>query len=175
VNWTPPAGAATPAAYKISLTVIEKYSLAGQNLEHSVTGQAPEIHVNDSPREVRDLSEQFLADFADSSKTPEYCVRNFSDSCPGKRSELKDIVDNRNTYTILSSKFSNFRISFPTPTTSRVLVSCTFTSKFKQGGAIEVADGTCKLDLIYETTTYRWWLCNSSYDKLYAEGPNFIF
>jgi hypothetical protein len=174
VTWKAPTADPTPATYKISLVVIEKYVSAGENLEHRVTGAGPEIRVNDSPKEVRALSEQFLEDFSDSSKTPEYCVRNFSDSCPGKRSELKDIIDNRNTYKILESKFSNYRITFNTArTTSNVRVACTFKSQFKQGGAIEIADGTCELSLIYEVD--RWWLCNSSYHKLDALGPNFIF
>jgi hypothetical protein len=173
VKWKAPTTMPTPAAYQIALIVIEKYGPAAQTLEHRVTAQSSDIHVNDSPKEVLALSEQFLEDFADSSKTPDYCVRNFSDSCSGKRSELKDIIDNRNKYTIMSSKFSNFKVSFSSPTTSRVNVACTFTSKIKQSGAIEIADGTCKLDLIYEA--FRWWLCNSSYDKLYAAGPNFIF
>jgi hypothetical protein len=174
VKWKAPTVALTPVTYKITLMVIEKYG-PGQTLEHRVTEQSPEIRVHDSPWEIRTLSEQFLRDFADSSKVPEYCVRNFLDSCPGKQKELKDIINNRLVYTIMSSRISSSpKITFNTTrTTSQYLAGCTFTSRIKATGAIEVADGTCDLDFKYEND--QWWLCESSYHGLNAAGLRFIF
>ena len=83
-KWKAPLGEPTPATYKISLTVIDRYASGEQSLEHRVSAESSEIHVNDSPKEVRALSEQFMRDFANSSLSPETCVRNFSDSCRGK-------------------------------------------------------------------------------------------
>jgi hypothetical protein len=160
VKWKAPVANPTPAAFRVSLMVIEKYGSGEQSLEHRVTAESPSIHVNDSPKEVRALSEGFIRDFATSSLSPEFCVRNFSDSCRGKRSELQDIIDNRNRFVILSHTFTVTRVTVNAGRTqSEVRGACEFRSTVKATGLLEVARGTCVLTLTNEN--YQWWLCDS--------------
>ena len=98
VRWLMP-GVTTPTALDLNLTVIERYTVAvpggaDEARENRVSGKAT-VHVNDSSREVTDLATTFIDDFLHSERTPEFCVRNFSDTCPGKQEELRDIRDNR--------------------------------------------------------------------------------
>ena len=67
---------------------------ADEARENRVSGRTT-THVNDSPREITALATTFIDDFLHSERTPEFCVRNFSDSCAGKQDELRDIRDNR--------------------------------------------------------------------------------
>ena len=162
VKWRAPMDMATPATYRISLIVIDRYGSGQQTLEHRVNGETSEIHVDDSPKTVRTLSEEFLRDFADSSVEPDTCLQNFHDSCPGKRRERDDIVRNRNLFTIISSKVSVSRVRVNlSRTDAEVLAACEFTSIRKTTGRIEVARGTCELDLVNRNN--RWWLCESSF------------
>jgi hypothetical protein len=173
VKWKAPIGNPTPAAYRISLVVVDKYGVGEQSLEHRVTAGS-EIHVNDSPKEVRALSEEFIRDFANSSLSPETCVRNFTDSCRGKRSELQDIIDNRNGYRILSHTFSVSRVTVNTSrTSSTVSGACEFRSTVKATGLQTTAKGTCVLTLVNEN--YRWWLCDSRMTDGNAAALTFPF
>jgi hypothetical protein len=174
VKWKAPVANPTPAAFKISLMVIDKYGSGEQSLEHRVTAESKDIHVNDSPKEVLAISEQFLRDFANSRIDADTCLRNFSDSCSGKARERRDIINNRATRTILSSTISNQRITFNSArTTSEFLAHCTFTERLTATGVVQTADGTCDLDLVYRD--FRWWLCESSYRGLNEAGLKFIF
>ena len=128
--------------------VIDRYGTGEQSLEHRVTAESKDIHVNDSPKEVRAISEQFLRDFANSKVDADTCLRNFSDSCPGKARERRDIVNNRATRTILSSTISNQRVTFNSArTTSEFLGEVHVHGKLTATGVVQVADGTCDLDL----------------------------
>ena len=174
VKWRAPVGNPTPAAFKVSLMVIDRYRSGEQSLEHRVTAESKDIHVNDSPKEVLAISEQFLRDFANSGIDADTCLRNFSDSCSGKALERRDIINNRATRTILSSTITNQRITFNSArTTSEFLAHCTFTERLKATGLVQTADGTCDLDLVYRD--FRWWLCNSAYHGLNEAGLRFIF
>jgi len=161
VKWKAPATQQVPAAYKVSLVVVDKYGSGTQALEHRVTALSPDIHVDDSFNTVQTLSKDFLRDFSNSSTTPEFCVRNFSTSCRGRQSELEDIIDNRQRFMIHSHSFAIALVNIDaTRTQSTVSGPCEFRSTVKATGAIEVARGTCVLTLVYEN--YRWWLCSSS-------------
>jgi hypothetical protein len=174
VKWLAPIGVPTPAAYRISLTVIDKYGLGEQSLEHRVTAESAEIHVNDSPTEVRLLSEEFIRDFANSSLSPQFCVRNFSDSCRGKQSEVADIVDNRKRFQILSHTFTVSRVTVNAGRTqSEVRGACEFRSTVKATGLLETARGTCVLSLTNQN--YRWWLCDSRMTDANSFGLTFPF
>lgn len=174
VKWKAPINEPTPATYKISLIVIDKYGLGEQSLEHRVTAESSAIHVNDSPKEARAISELFLRDFADSKTDADTCLRNFSDSCAGKARERRDIVNNRNTRTILSSRVTNQRVTFNSARTrSNFTATCAFTERLTATGVVQTAEGTCDLDLVYEK--FRWWLCESSYHGLNEAGLRFIF
>jgi hypothetical protein len=174
VKWRAPVTNPTPAAFKVSLMVIDRYGSGEQSLEHRVTAESPEIHVNDSPKEVRALSEEFIRDFANSSLSPETCVRNFTDSCRGKQSELEDIIDNRTRFAILSHTFTVTRVNVNTGRTqSEVRGACEFRSTVKATGLLEIARGTCVLTLVNEN--YRWWLCDSRMTDANSFGLTFPF
>src|SRR5919106_1532129 len=102
VRWTAP-GVTGPTAFDLTLTVIARYTVAvagggEETRENRVTGRAT-VHVNDSSREITALSTTFIDDFLHSDRSPEYCVRNFTDSCmAGKQMELNDIRDVRRLF-----------------------------------------------------------------------------
>ena len=161
VRWTAPIDQPMPATYTVALVVIDRYTSNGQPLEHRVTAQAPDVHVDNSPASMRALSLSFLEDFTNNSASPEYCVRTFSDSCKGKEAERRDIVDVRRDYEVLSKKLGTPRVELNrTRTAGSVFVSCEFTSRRKSTNSIVVATGTCELKMVNES--YRWWLCDSS-------------
>ncbi|MEO6236163.1 MAG: hypothetical protein ABIQ52_04140, partial [Vicinamibacterales bacterium] len=103
VTWTAGPDAKTPADVILTLTVTERYTSAGVAAENKVTGTTS-VHLNNSPKELADLSLRFLTNFATSSVPPEKCVAEFSDTCNGKKDELKDITDNRHDFEILRSE-----------------------------------------------------------------------
>jgi hypothetical protein len=174
VKWRAPVGEATPATYKITLLVIDKYGSGEQTLEHRVTAESSVIHVDDSPKTVRELSEQFIREFADSSLSPQTCVRNFSDSCSGKQDELEDIIDNRQRFVILSHTIGTAAHNInASRTQATVSIPCEFTSRVKKDNSIEVAKGTCVLTLVNES--YRWWLCSSRLRAGNAAALRFSF
>ena len=96
--------------YDLTLTVIETYTVAVdgggvETRENRVSGKTT-VHVNDSPTEVSGLAFTFLDDFIHSERSPEFCVRNFSDSCAGKQAELSDVRANRAMFIIDPSRSS---------------------------------------------------------------------
>jgi hypothetical protein len=93
VTWTAPASAGTVT---LTLSVSD-----GTRVSRTV-----DVSVHDSIKEVGDLARLFLLDFSDSSKSPEFVMRNFSTGsrCAAERAaEFQDVVDNRVRYQILSS------------------------------------------------------------------------
>ncbi|HTD86888.1 MAG TPA: hypothetical protein VK850_09960, partial [Candidatus Binatia bacterium] len=109
VQWRAPKGIKTPADVDIKLTVTETYGspdASGVRPQNVASSSVPAIRVHDSPKELGDLSVQFLSDFANSSIPASTCVRDFSDSCRGKAEERGDIEANRVHFDILSSSLS---------------------------------------------------------------------
>jgi hypothetical protein len=177
VKWVAPTSANTPAVYTILLTVVDQYGSGSQMREHRATAETSRIHVDDSPKTVRAVAEEFLRDFATNSMSPDLCVRNFSDSAAcrrGKQSELEDIIDVRRDYVMLSHKFSvsNVRINM-SRTRATVSGGCEFRSRRKRDNSIVVPAGTCELTLVNEN--YRWWLCESSMHDRNSAGLHFPF
>lgn len=177
VKWKAPHGD-KPGLYELKLTVIERYTLTDTDgstvqKENRATGTAS-VRYNDSYKEIRDLTETFLGDFSDTSVSPESCVRNFSDSCGGKRDELEDIRDNRATRVILSSSFRVSDIRFNGDMTyANISAPCEFTSRIRATGKTEVAKGTCILTSVYED--WNWFLCDSNFKGTTTSGLHFIF
>jgi hypothetical protein len=171
VTWSPPSDVATPADFPLSLTVRETYASAGGQTEHRVSGTSAPVRVHDSPTEVREMSLRFLNCFADSSRSAEQCLVDFTDSCSGKESERRDIEENRKYYNIRSSslRFNSVSIS-EGGMSARAVVSCEFRSQIRQcppdlpgcvvGGTQRVT-GECVLTATYEAR--RWWLCTSTF------------
>ncbi len=191
VTWqAPPSGA--PVDCTLTLTVTKKLTVTladGTTETRQTTASATtDVHVNDSYREVKDVSVQFLDDFANYSVSPETCVRNFSDSCAGKAAELCDIQTNRICYQIESGTFSPSSITFNTDKTfANISGACTFHSVIKacqlptchdpdpnlpqhnaNAGKTEIASGTCSLTATYEN--WNWRLCDSHFEGSLTNG-----
>ncbi len=180
VTWSPAANAPTPADYVIELTVVETYRTGptGTIVLENKTTSTMTAHVNNSQKELADLSLRFLGDFANSSISPERCVSEFSDSCRGKKDELQDIIDNRHDFLILSSSLRHTSLQVAASRTSATVhTACSFTSRViaatpQSGGcladpascklgSIQNADGDCWTTSVYERG--RWWICTSNY------------
>ena len=174
VKWRAPKDIKTPADYTITLTVTEAYGTpdsSGGRPQNVATATAPAIRVHNSPKELGDLSLQFLSDFANSSIPASVCVRDFTDSCKGKADERSDIEANRIHFNILSSSLVLRGVNVnASGLTANMAVSCTFTSKIKVCdpgdkscvvGDVGTARGDCLLTGKYEER--RWWLCDSHF------------
>ena len=179
VSWTPGADAVTPADFVVTLTVTERYASGSTTLENKVTGTVT-AHVNNSPKELTDMSLRFLGNFANSNVSPAACVAEFSDSCRGKSDEFADIDDNRHDYVVIAS---TLRPTSQTIAASRVSATvhtfCSFTSRVitTQPRDEICQNGKCPLGSIqgpvtgdcFTTNVYqngRWWLCDSHFGPL---------
>jgi len=177
VTWQPAADAATPADYSVTLTVTENYMSGGQALTNTAS-KSISVHVNNSPKELADLSMRFLSNFAQSTVSPEVCVSEFSASCPGKADELKDITDNRHDFLILASTLRPTSVEVASSQTSATVHTfCSFTSRVittepHSGGCLTAANacpynevqtvkGDCYTTNVYEAG--QWRLCASHF------------
>ena len=176
VTWLPPTGAKTPADYVLTLTVTERYTSGSTTAENKASSTAS-VHVNDSLKELADMSLRFLNNFADSKASPDLCVSEFTDTCTGKKDELADIQDNRHDYEIVASTLRPTSVSIaPNRLNATVHTFCSFTSKVitTQPRDEICAHGQCPLGSIqgpnsgdcFTTNVYqngRWWLCESHF------------
>jgi hypothetical protein len=178
VKWRAPADIPTPADFTITLTVTEAYGAPdsfGVRPQNVTTASAPPIRVHNSTKELGDMSLQFLSDFATSSTSTATCLRNFSDSCPGKAEEKRDIDNNREFLEILSSSLNLRNVTLGSSrSTARMSVACAFTSRIVKCpppgpdssacvvGSVESVRGDCTLTGVYEQK--RWWLCDSHFN-----------
>ena len=179
VVWTAPMITPTPlpGVHAITLAVVERYGSDLAPLEHRITGRSPDVFVDDSPKTVRAMSEEFMRDFANNSVTPQLCVRNFSDSATcqrGKQSELEDIIEVRRDYSVQSYTFSP-RPAIINMGRTRATVSgrCAFTSIRKKTNETVFPAGTCVLELVNESN--RWWMCESSMHDSNSAALDFPF
>jgi hypothetical protein len=181
ITWTPSADIKTPADLEITVTVTERVSTnpGGVVIENKATGTIT-LHVNNSPKELAELSLRFLGDFANSRVSPDKCVGEFSDATStcarGKKDEMADVDDNRHDFEILSSSLRHTSLSIAGDRLSATVhTSCSFTSKVittepreescRGGkcplGSVGTASGDCWTTNVYEKG--RWWLCESHY------------
>jgi len=164
-TWRPPKGQTSPNVYTIGLTVTEAYTSAGQAKLNTVSSSTT-VHYNDSPAEVTNLGTDFLVNkFSNYNVSPAEAVSNFSDSCAGKAAELSDITENRESFHILSGRFTPMPPTFNASLTSGTIEGfCEFEDIPKSGpnaGRREYVSGTCHLTNVYEN--FRWYLCESSF------------
>lgn len=174
VKWRAPKDLKTPADYEISLTITENYGTpdsSGRRPQNVTTATAPLVRVHNSPKELGDLSLQFLGDFANSSISASTCLRDFTDSCRGKAEEKNDIEANRAHFEILNSSLTLRSVNVASSGLSaNMTVACSFTSRIKACdagdkacvvGDVGTARGDCLLTGKYENR--RWWLCDSNF------------
>ena len=179
VRWTAPS-VMTPTAFDLTLTVIERYTVAiagggEETHENRVTGKIT-VHVNDSSREITTLSTTFIDDFLHSDRSPEFCVRNFTDSCADdKPMEFNDIRDNRRLFINDSARstmgpgsiaFYDARSSrLPVPVSQSAFADfrapCRFARTSKVDGMFGFSTGTCQLTHVYEN--WQWRQCQSHF------------
>jgi hypothetical protein len=177
VTWVAGQDAKTPADVILTLTVTERYTSGSITVENKASSTTS-VHLNNSPKELAELSLRFLGDFATSSVSPEKCVSEFSDSCGGKKEELGDITDNRHDFLILASELRTTGVDIAgSKTTATVHTFCSFTSRvitrdpWSEGcrnepgscpfNGVGTAKGDCWTTNVYEKG--RWWLCTSRY------------
>jgi hypothetical protein len=174
VKWRAPKDIKAPADYEISLTVTENYGtpdISGRRPQNVTTATAPSVRVHNSPKELGDLSLQFLGDFANSNISASTCLRDFTDSCRGKAEERNDIEANRAHFEILNSSLTLRSVNVASNGLSASMtVACSFTSRIKACdpgdkacvvGDVGTARGDCLLTGKYENR--RWWLCDSNF------------
>lgn len=180
VTWSPAADAKTPADYVIELTVVETFRssvIPSIVLENKATTTLT-AHVNNSSKELAELSLRFLGDFANSRVSADKCVSEFSDSCSGKRAELDDITANRHDFEIVGSTLRHTSLQIAAArTTATVNTFCAFTSRVittnPQSEGCKNDPSACKFDSVqsvqgncWTTNVYqngRWWLCTSNF------------
>lgn len=177
VTWVAGQDAKTPADVILTVTVIERYTSLGAAAEHRVTSTT-NVHLNNSPKELAELSLRFLGDFANSSVSPERCVLEFSESCRGKADEFSDITANRHDFLILASALRHTSVELPPARlTAKVHTFCAFTSrvitKDPQSDGCRLVPGACPFNTeqsvkgdCWTTNVYekgRWWLCESHF------------
>jgi hypothetical protein len=176
VQWQAPAAFDAPGAATITLTVTENYQTTDPSTglpvpATNVVSANVVVHVHDSAREVGGLARQFLLDFADSSLSPQYVMRNFTPSCPGTSEELQQVTHNRDTYKITSSATGNATttVNFGgrCPRGGVVGDACSdvpvsWTSTVIADGKTRTDTGTDELTAVYESDA--WKLCDSTFD-----------
>ncbi|HYT74584.1 MAG TPA: hypothetical protein VEL79_07545 [Vicinamibacterales bacterium] len=173
VTWTAGADAVTPADFPLRLTVTE-HTAGSTAVVNTVTASVT-VHVNNSPKELADLSLRFLGDFADSRISPDTCVSEFSNTCKsGKADEFSNISDNRHDFQILSSTLRTSSVDWvPVRANATVHTFCHFESLILHTpancssadcpvGTVQKVEGDCYTTDIYENG--RWWLCESHFN-----------
>lgn len=167
VTWVLPKGSETPVDCKVTVRVRERYpalDAAGNPIEreHSVSSVSPLVRVHDSPAEIEALALAFLDDFADSSVDADDAVRHFSDNCPGKLSEFRDIEANREALYIEDADYEVTSVTLnATRTRADVLADCEFWDRDLTTGMKHHSTGQCLLTAVYEE--YHWQLCDSRF------------
>jgi hypothetical protein len=174
VTWRAPASAHTPVQTTLNLRVAD---------DRGSASSAVLVNVHDSIKEVGDLAREFLLDFSDSSKPPDYVMRNFSTGprcIKTRNAEFDDVVKNRTFYRI-----ETYTIGQATSKVQFNSVPCTFRpDQPVNGDACAVvpaswnslclvtnpecvkdththADGLDYVTEVYEGT--QWRLCASAY------------
>jgi len=161
VTWRAPRAEHSPDVYVFTLTVVDSYMNGSQPGEQR-TSASVSAHYNDSHAETAALALEFLRDYANTSVSAEQVVRNFSDSCPGKATELQHVQTNRRDYQMLGGDFSiELTGLYDDRTFGDVVAPCTFRSVSKSTGRSETTAGTCVLTTVYEN--WRWKLCGSQF------------
>ena len=175
VTWRAPSDARTPLQITLTVRVADDRGSATASVL---------VNVHDSVKEVGDLAREFLLDFSDSTKPPDYVMRNFSTGprcIKSRNAEFDDVVKNRTfykieTYTIDAAKTVDVKFnSVPCPFRPDQPVNgdacavvpaswnslCVVTNPECTAGEHPHADGLDYITEIYEGT--RWRLCASAY------------
>jgi IPT/TIG domain len=170
VDWTAPIGGTLPSTCTIEVTITDGPHVAARSIV---------IRLHNSVVEVGALALEFLTEFADSTIPAVTTVRNFSDSCPGKKDELDQVTENRITRFINSHIYGAQTVTVAfggvcrTKTSDAcVIMPAEWNSTVKASGLIEIAKGTSYISGVYRDS--RWWLCDSLYQGSSSLGLRFM-
>jgi hypothetical protein len=183
VRWRAPASLTTPAKVTILVTVSDGPAPTGASATSEIT-----VDVHDSRKEIGDMAVQFLVDFS-KQIAPADVLKNFSDTCPGKASELADTERNQRCW-----KVTSYSVGAATVTVNFKSV-CAFRSRSGDGcasvpvswrtevkssaaecggqpvGTAGSAVGKDWLAAVYLGS--RWWLCDSDFEGTSTTGARF--
>jgi hypothetical protein len=175
VTWTAPH---TTGPVVLTVVVVEKYQSTDDRglpvtKENQTTGTIT-VNVHDSRGEVSDMAYTFLLEFSRQSPSPQEILRNFSDACPGKSSELTDVVVNQRDGIITSYTLDQPQVTIAFGST------CTFVAHGARSADAcayvhahwHTIDRTTHQDrpdvvgidqvgAVFDGT--RWWLCDSDW------------
>ncbi len=176
VRWRAPTTDPVPATYTFTVTVADPFL---QN-STSGTGSSDPLWVNDWRREMSGHAEAFLRDFSTTNVSPDFCVRNFADSCNGKRKALEEIVTHRATYSVeamdyrqelavRSVEWANCTASDGSARCALLIYSVDWVWTRRAEGAAERVRGEEYLRGVYERN--RWWLCEASFSPTAPPSP----
>ena len=168
VAWAAPHGV-SPRAFTFRLVVTENYAVGGAPRSQQVSAATLPVHYNDSRFEVTRMATRFITElFSVYTVTPEEAVQDFTDSCPGKRSERRDIAGNRQAVQILSGVYSNQVVGLNNERTQATITGlCEFRDIPNSGpnaGRTQRIQGVCTMTAVYEN--WRWYLCDSKFDNV---------
>ena len=171
VEWQTPTNLPPlPALCTINLTVADG--------PHDVRGGVA-VRLHDSESEVGSLALEFLTEFANNAIPAEATVRNFHDSCSGKRSEREDVQNVRDTRNINSHTYGPAAVTIAFGSSCRTLPgdACVITpvewrSTIKASGKPETTVGTSYITGTYKDS--RWFLCASSFNGTVSSGLRFL-
>ena len=160
VEWTAPAIGTLPSICTIHVTVTDGPHVLTRSIA---------VRVHNSVAEVGALALEFLTEFADNLIPAATTVRNFSDSCPGKAAELKDVADVRRDYTINSHTYgaAKVTVAFGGMCKTKAADACVITpvewrSTYKPTGRQDIVTGISTISGVYRDS--RWRLCDSLFD-----------
>jgi hypothetical protein len=185
IQWRAPRGIPTPVDARLTLLVTETYETTNDaglpvSVENRVSATTT-VRVHDSVKEIGDMATLFLTEFSQQRLSPEQIVRNFTDSCRGKRLEIDDIRTNQAEFTITRYTLGppSVRVTFGgvCPFRSRFGDACTnvsarWDSTVKATGSTQVTVGNDQVTSLYESG--RWWLCDSDFDGTTTSGLTFM-
>jgi hypothetical protein len=176
LQWQAPTTDSVPATYTFTVTVVRPWLPNSEPLVAS----SPALRVNDAKRELAGNSESFLTDVSRGNVLPDFCVRNFADSCSGKQTALDDIATHRAAYADVSVKYqldSYLRsVGWANCTAPEGWARCAvlvynvdWVRTRRTDGVVERVSGTAWLRGIYEGD--RWWLCEARFASPSPPSP----
>lgn len=170
VEWTAPALGTLPSICTIQVTITDGPHVAVRSIA---------VRLHNSLEEMRSLVFEFLTEFANSMIRAETTVRNFSDSCPGKAAELKDVANNRVSHTITGHEYGPIAVTvaFGGVCRKKTADACAVTSVEWRSirnatNQLEIVNGISTISGVYRDS--RWWLCESSFDGASSLGLHFM-
>jgi hypothetical protein len=178
LRWRAPSGDPVPATYVFSVTLAEAsdttaFGGPGAASSAAPAVSSPPVTVNDARRETISQTEAFLTDLADSSVSPQLCVRNFTDSCEGKQRAIEDASALRATYSsasiaydlqlfVRSVEWANCVAPDGSARCALLIYNADWTRTRRTDSVQERVSGTEYVQAYYERN--RWWLCSRRFE-----------